>query len=206
MYLRGLWRGWLAERLGSALVSGALEELIEAAHRRLIGMNAVLASWNEAEANAAREAMIHCCGAQRWAEAMVALRPFGSVAELSLAADEVWSTMEEPDWMQAFACHPRIGGRSAVHATAKSAAWSSEEQSSAKEAAERVLAELAEGNAEYEKRFGFMYIVCATGKSVEQMLHILNRRLANDSATELREAAEQQRQITQIRLGKWLME
>ena len=68
------------------------------------------------------------------------------------------------------------------------------------------LAELAEGNEVYERRFGFTYIVCATGKSAEEMLTILNRRLAGDRAGELREAAEQQRQITQIRLGKWLIE
>jgi 2-oxo-4-hydroxy-4-carboxy--5-ureidoimidazoline (OHCU) decarboxylase len=69
-----------------------------------------------------------------------------------------------------------------------------------------VLAELTAGNALYEQRFGFTYIVCATGKSAEEMLAILNRRLAGDRAGELREAAEQQRQITQIRLGKWLIQ
>ena len=112
--------------------------------------------------------------------------------------------MEEADWMEAFACHPRIGERKAAHASAQSAAWSQQEQSSRNDAAERVLAELAEGNALYEQRFGFTYIVCATGKSAEEMLAILKRRLASDRAGELREAAEQQRQITQIRLGKWL--
>jgi len=84
--------------------------------------------------------------------------------------------------------------------------WSQQEQSSANNAAERVLAELEEGNLLYEQRFGFTYIVCATGKSAEEMLAILNRRLASDHASELIEAAEQQRQITQIRLGKWLVE
>ena len=169
-------------------------------------MNAVLAAWNNAGADEALEAMLACCGARRWAAAMVALRPIGSVAELSEAADRVWSTVEEADWMEAFACHPRIGERKAAHASAKSVAWSSQEQSSAATAAERVLAELAAGNALYEQRFGFTYIVCATGKSADEMLAILNRRLGSDRATELREAAEQQRQITQIRLGKWLVE
>jgi OHCU decarboxylase len=89
---------------------------------------------------------------------------------------------------------------------AQSAAWSREEQSSANIAADRILTELSVGNELYEKRFGFPYIVCATGKSAEEMLAILNRRLSNDRATELKEAAEQQRQITQIRLGKWLIE
>jgi OHCU decarboxylase len=168
-------------------------------------MNATLAAWNKADRAEALDAMIACCGSRRWAKAMVALRPIAGVAELSEAADRVWSTMEEADWMEAFARHPRIGERKAAHASAQSAAWSRQEQSAADNAAERVLDELAAGNAEYEQRFGFTYIVCATGKSAEEMLTILNRRLASDRAKELREAAEQQRQITQIRLGKWLI-
>jgi 2-oxo-4-hydroxy-4-carboxy-5-ureidoimidazoline decarboxylase len=169
-------------------------------------MNATLAAWNGADEAAAFDAMIACCGSKRWARAMAALRPVTSIEKLSEEADRVWSTMEEPDWMEAFACHPRIGERTAAHAVAKSAAWSAQEQSSASQAAERVLAELAAGNALYEERYGFTYIVCATGKSAEEMLAILNRRLASDHDAELREAAEQQRQITQIRLGKWLVE
>jgi OHCU decarboxylase len=169
-------------------------------------MNAVLDRWNRAEESEALRAMIACCGAERWAEAMVALRPIESVMELSVAADRVWATMGEADWMEAFACHPRIGDRKAAHAPAQSQAWSRQEQASAADADEEMLTELAEGNGRYEERFGFTYIVCATGKSAEEMLKILKRRLASDRASELREAAEQQRQITQIRLGKWLVE
>ena len=169
-------------------------------------MNANLAEWNQAPEDAAMETMIACCGARRWAEAMVALRPLNGIVELSTEADRVWSTMEEADWMEAFACHPRIGERKAAHAVAKSAAWSAQEQSSTTQAAELVMVELAAGNALYEERYGFTYIVCATGKSAEEMLSILNRRLAGSRDAELREAAEQQRQITQIRLGKWLVE
>ncbi len=169
-------------------------------------MNPTLAAWNAAAEAAALEAMLACCGSKRWAAAMVALRPIGSVAELSEAADRVWSTMQETDWLDAFACHPRIGERRPAHASAKSAAWSRQEQSAAKAANERVLAELAQGNALYEQRFGFTYIVCATGKSAQEMLAILRRRLASNREAELREAAEQQRQIIQIRLGKWLTE
>ena len=169
-------------------------------------MNAKLDAWNSADEAAALETMISCCGARRWASAMVAMRPIGSVMELSEAADRVWSTMKEADWMDAFACHPRIGERKTTHATAKSAAWSKQEQSAAASAAETVMAEIAEGNKLYEERYGFTYIVCATGKTAEEMLAILKRRLDSDRATELLEAAEQQRQITQIRLGKWLIE
>jgi OHCU decarboxylase len=169
-------------------------------------MNSVLAAWNDAEAGPAFDAMIACCGARRWASEMVVLRPIASIAELSAAADRIWAAMQEPDWMEAFACHPRIGERKAPHASKRTVAWSKQEQSSASVANERVLAELTAGNELYEQRFGFTYIVCATGKSAEEMLAILNRRLANDRLTELREAAEQQRQITQLRLGKWLLE
>jgi OHCU decarboxylase len=167
-------------------------------------MNPHLAEWNGASEAAASDTMIACCGARRWAAAMVALRPLTNILALSEAADRVWSTMEEADWMEAFACHPRIGERKAAHATAQSMAWSRQEQASASDAAERVMAELAEGNTLYEQRFGFTYIVCATGKSAEEMLDILQCRLANERTAELCEAAEQQRQIMQIRLGKWL--
>jgi OHCU decarboxylase len=167
-------------------------------------MNHNLAEWNGASEAAAMDTMIACCGARRWAAAMVALRPLTNIVALSESADSVWGTMEESDWMEAFACHPRIGERKAAHATAQSMAWSRQEQASASDAAERVMAEMAEGNTLYEQRFGFTYIVCATGKSAEEMLDILKCRLANERTAELREAAEQQRQIMQIRLGKWL--
>ena len=169
-------------------------------------MNRVLAEWNRAVAEDALDAMIACCGAKRWASAMVEQRPLASIVELSEAADRAWSEMQEVDWLEAFACHPRIGERKAVHASAQSFAWSRQEQASAASASERILSELAEGNALYAERFGFTYIVCATGKSAEEMLAILRQRLASDRDTELREAAEQQRQILQIRLGKWLMQ
>lgn len=167
-------------------------------------MNAVLAAWNQADARDALEEMMACCGARRWAEAMAARRPMRDVVELSSEADNAWSEMEEADWMEAFACHPRIGERRAAHASAQSAAWSRQEQAGAADATARVLEEMAEGNAQYEAKFGFTYIVCATGKTAEEMLAILKKRLAHTREAEVREAAEQQRQILQIRLGKWL--
>jgi 2-oxo-4-hydroxy-4-carboxy-5-ureidoimidazoline decarboxylase len=167
-------------------------------------MNKVLAAWNEAPKPVAMEAMLACCAARRWAEAVVAMRPYSGIESLSVTADQVWSTMEESDWLQAFSAHPRIGDQ--AQPEAKTAAWSQEEQSSTAIAAPEILSQLAAANKLYEKRFGFTYIVCATGKSAEEMLAIVERRLANDRETELREAAEQQRQITQIRLGKWLIE
>jgi OHCU decarboxylase len=169
-------------------------------------VTAALAAWNAADEAAAFDAMLACCGARRWAGAMVALRPIAGVEELADAADRTWGMMQESDWIEAFACHPRIGERKAAHAGAKSSAWSAQEQALTSQAAKPVLDELAAGNTLYEERYGFTYIVCATGKSAEEMLTILNRRLVNDRSAELREAAEQQRQILQIRLRKWLTE
>jgi 2-oxo-4-hydroxy-4-carboxy-5-ureidoimidazoline decarboxylase len=170
-------------------------------------VNATLAAWNAAGATEASNAMLACCEAKRWADAMVALRPIASVFALSEAADRTWATMQEADWLEAFACHPRIGERKvSMHAGERSSAWSWAEQAQTDSASENVLDEIADGNQRYEELFGFTYIVCATGKSAEEMLAILKRRLQSTRETELREAAEQQRQIMQIRLGKWLIE
>lgn len=167
-------------------------------------MNTALQTWNSADEPEAIRQLLHCCAAQRWAQALTAQRPLLNEEALFHAGDTVWATMQEPDWMDAFAAHPRIGERKAAAASAESAAWSSQEQSSVDTAQTQLLRLLAEANARYEDTFGFTYIVCATGKSAEQMLDILKRRLGNTREAELREAAEQQRQITQIRLRKWL--
>lgn len=167
-------------------------------------MNDTLAAWNTAAEPAALCAMLACCGARRWAAAMVASRPIADAVELTSAADREWGRMEEPDWLEAFACHPRIGERKSPQASVQSAVWSKQEQLLAASAAQPVQAAVAEGNVEYERRFGFTYIVCATGKTAEEMLEVLKGRLHSDRASELREAAEQQRQIMQIRMGKWL--
>jgi OHCU decarboxylase len=170
--------------------------------------NETLAAWNTADRAPALEAMLACCGAPRWAEAMVASRPIRTAEDLSAAADHAWGAMAEADWLEAFASHPRIGARKAgsesAPGQARATVWSREEQSSVASATEAVLSELAQGNALYEQRFGFTYIVRAAGRSAQEMLEILKTRLASSREAELREAAEQQRQIMQIRLGKWL--
>jgi 2-oxo-4-hydroxy-4-carboxy-5-ureidoimidazoline decarboxylase len=167
-------------------------------------MSSILSAWNALDANAAVAMLLSCCAARRWAQEVAAHRPYAAAEDLFIAADSFWATMEEPDWLEAFRAHPRIGERKAAHATAQSAQWSRQEQSAAEAAREDVLAKLTDVNLRYEQLFGFTYIVCATGKSAEEMLKILERRLASDRQSELREAAEQQRQITQIRLRKWL--
>jgi 2-oxo-4-hydroxy-4-carboxy-5-ureidoimidazoline decarboxylase len=168
-------------------------------------VNPVLARWNGLPGPEAALEILPCCGSRRWAHALARQRPFHDVAELLERSDEVWALLDSPDWDEAFASHPRIGDKKApASATEKSAAWSSQEQSGVELAGDDVQERLRRGNEEYERRFGRIYIVCATGKSAEEMLAILERRLENDEATELREADEQQRQITQLRLRKWL--
>ena len=168
-------------------------------------MNPILSAWNSAPEQSALQAMLVCCGATRWAIAMTAARPISTPESLHETADHIWSQMQEPDWLEAFASHPRIGDRKpAAHVSTQSADWSKQEQSSTQTAADQTLLRLAALNAQYEEQFGFTYIVCATGKSAEEMLAILERRLSSDLLAELCEAAEQQRQITHIRLSKWL--
>ncbi|HEY0308629.1 MAG TPA: 2-oxo-4-hydroxy-4-carboxy-5-ureidoimidazoline decarboxylase [Acidobacteriaceae bacterium] len=162
-----------------------------------------LAEWNAMNAEEAAAAVLPCCGSLAWAAKLAAGRPFASFEELSAASDTVWWALPQSDWQQAFDSHPRIGQGHAKAATERSLAWSAGEQAAATPD-EAARAALREGNARYEARFGRIFIVCATGKSATDMLGILEERLLNDDLTEMREAAEQQRQITQLRLRKWL--
>jgi 2-oxo-4-hydroxy-4-carboxy-5-ureidoimidazoline decarboxylase len=127
---------------------------------------------------------------------MVSRRPFESKEDLFKSADDAWDQCGPEDWHEAFAHHPRIGANvSGREAT---------EQAGAQSASLSVKDELARVNREYEERFGHIYIVCATGKSAEEMLSIANQRLANDPESELRIAADEQRKIMQLRLRKLL--
>ena len=164
-----------------------------------------LAELNALPGDRAAAALLGCCGSPRWAREMEMRRPFAEMDALLAAADQVWWALDPADWDDAFAAHPRIGERRAAPAQdARAAAWSAQEQSGATSAGEDAAAALAEGNAAYEQRFGRIYIVCATGKTAGQMLEILRSRLANDAATELRIAADEQAKITRLRLEKLL--
>jgi 2-oxo-4-hydroxy-4-carboxy-5-ureidoimidazoline decarboxylase len=135
---------------------------------------------------------------------MASCRPFAEEESILLASDETCRGLTEADWREAFHSHPRIGeSKAPLAAQPQSAAWSVEEQANVG-SREQVKRALAEANREYERRFKRIFIVSAAGKSAEEILSALRRRLNNDEATELREAAEQQRQITQIRLRKWM--
>jgi 2-oxo-4-hydroxy-4-carboxy-5-ureidoimidazoline decarboxylase len=156
------------------------------------------------EESAVRE-LLRCCGSTRWARAMAAARPFTSVAAVEQAADACWQTMALPDFLEAFAAHPKIGARQAgqpgLDATAQ---WSVQEQSGVNDAAQGVQERLAAGNRAYEARFGYIFIICATGKSAAEILAALEQRLRHAPAHELRIAAEEQRAIARLRLEKLL--
>jgi 2-oxo-4-hydroxy-4-carboxy-5-ureidoimidazoline decarboxylase len=154
---------------------------------------------------AATEVLRRCCGASRWVAAMVAARPFRSVEGLFLAADGAWELCSPTDWLEAFAHHPRIGDIEGLRRKfADTAAWAAGEQAGAAQADEATLAALAAGNATYEARFGHIFIVCATGKRADEMLTMLNARVANEPEAEARIAAAEQHKITRIRLEKLL--
>jgi 2-oxo-4-hydroxy-4-carboxy-5-ureidoimidazoline decarboxylase len=138
---------------------------------------------------------------------MASMRPIQEEAALLAASDQAWRSVSKEDWLEAFRSHPRIGdSRSESPVAAQSSTWSAQEQRTVATADDTIKLELAEGNLEYEQRFGRIFIVCATGKSAGEILEILQRRLQNDDATELNVAAEEQRQIMHIRLEKWLLE
>lgn len=150
---------------------------------------------------AARALLARACGSTRWVDRMLARRPFGSEAALAHAARVEWFALGEQDWLEAFSHHPRIGDRASLDERfPETHDLSQREQAGVAAARTEVLDALARDNAIYADRFGFIFIVCATGKSAEEMLQLLRDRLSNDRATELRIAAEEQAKITAIRL------
>lgn len=151
----------------------------------------------------ARARFLACCGSRAWADAMIAARPFGDRATLHANADAAWSAVDRDAWLEAFAAHPRIGARRDVEKkTGVERAWSSSEQAGAAHASDAVKAQIAQENEAYEARFGFVFLICATGKSADEMLAACRARLANTRDDELAIAAEEQRKILHLRLDK----
>jgi OHCU decarboxylase len=183
---------------------------------------------NRLDGDSAARELLRCCGSTHWARAMAAARPFQSAGAMVVAADAIWASLEPADWLEAFAAHPRIGETAGTMRTVpadapmaapsrgdsdlrrslveKNAEWSALEQSGVARAPDDVRDRLATRNRDYEARFGYIFIVCASGKSAGEMLEILERRLPNDRAVELPIAVEEQRRITRLRLEKLLDE
>ena len=158
---------------------------------------------NELPADEAVAEFAKCCGAKRWAETMTERRPYSSVEELTRIAGDTWASLSHEDWLEAFRSHPKIGEKNAAEAVSTQAQhWSGQEQSGVRNADHDTIDSLAHLNRAYEEKFGFIFIVCATGKSAAEMLAILRERLQNDAATELPIAAAEQAKITELRLKK----
>jgi len=171
----------------------------------LLTLRMTLEQLNELASSEAAAEFLKCCGSRRWAREMAHTRPFANKEALFATADVVSSSLTDEDWLEAFRAHPKIGEKKAATAqTAQEKSWSAHEQSGVARASADTVAQLAERNREYETRFGFIFIVCASGKSSDEMLALLNQRLHNDSETELRVAAQEQQKITRLRLEKLL--
>ena len=150
-----------------------------------------------------REELERCCGSKAWIDKMLPFFPADDMVELLEDAEEQWYKCSESDWKEAFAHHPKIGDMESLKKKfASTADWASGEQGGMSKASEEIIRSIAEGNKEYEKKFGYIFIICATGKSGDEMLAALEARLPNDPESEIQCAAAEQVKITKLRLEK----
>jgi 2-oxo-4-hydroxy-4-carboxy-5-ureidoimidazoline decarboxylase len=151
-----------------------------------------------------KKQLLHtCCGSTGWVNNMISALPAEDLVDLLEIAEEQWYACHEADWREAFSHHPKIGDIDSLKEKyASTAQWAEGEQSSVKQASEQTLEQLGEGNQVYEQRFGYIFIVCATGKSADEMLQLLNQRLYNNPEVEIQIAMEEQLKITRLRLEK----
>ncbi|RZK91653.1 MAG: 2-oxo-4-hydroxy-4-carboxy-5-ureidoimidazoline decarboxylase [Hymenobacter sp.] len=160
---------------------------------------------NALPAVARAEALATCCGAKAWVATLNEQFPFNSISVLYEAAEHVWYNLTETDWREAFAHHPKIGDVNALKEKfASTATWAAGEQGAVRQASQATLEALAASNDTYERKFGYIFIVCATGKSAEEMLNLLQARLPNDPSQEIHVAMGEQAKITRLRLEKLL--
>ena len=164
-----------------------------------------LAELNMLDTKERAVALIKCCGAKHWVEQMNTIFPVANEEILLNEAERIWFQCNEKDWLEAFAHHPKIGDiHSLKEKYAATSPWAEGEQSSVKQSSSEVLEALAKGNTAYEDKFGYIFIVCATGQSAKEMLDMLLLRLKNNAAQEIHIAMQEQNKITAIRLKKLL--
>ncbi|HEY0611201.1 MAG TPA: 2-oxo-4-hydroxy-4-carboxy-5-ureidoimidazoline decarboxylase [Chitinophaga sp.] len=165
-----------------------------------------LAALNSLSLPQLKEALRQCCGATAWVERMSGRFPVKDIAGLFDAASTIWRSCTEDDWKEAFSHHPQIGDLASLKQKfAATAQWAAGEQAAVQQASESTLEELAAGNRRYLEKFGYIFIVCATGKSAAEMLHLLEERLPHTPGEEIRVAMAEQEKITKIRLEKLLI-
>ena len=151
------------------------------------------------------EELTKCCGSSAWVKRMLPFIPADDMIELLEDAEEEWNKCSEEDWKEAFGHHPKIGDvESLAKKFASTAQWAAGEQSAVNVASKETIEALAEGNRLYEEKFGYIFIVCATGRSAEEMLMLLRTRLQNKPEEEILIAADEQNKITKLRIEKLL--
>ncbi|HEV8286743.1 MAG TPA: 2-oxo-4-hydroxy-4-carboxy-5-ureidoimidazoline decarboxylase [Chitinophagaceae bacterium] len=160
-----------------------------------------IAEFDHLNSEKKKEILRQCCGSSAWIEKMLTIPPAEDLIDLFEDAEEKWYECNEEDWKEAFSHHPKIGDINSLKEKFSSG-FAEGEQSSIKQASELTLQSLAEGNKAYEEKFGYIFIVCATSKSAEEMLGILTARLHNDPKEEIKIAMEEQNKITRLRLEK----
>lgn len=153
----------------------------------------------------ATKELLQCCGSKRWASATATGRPYDTLEILLATSNDIWWSLDRSDWLEAFRSHPKIGEKKAAgKVSAQSQQWSGQEQSGIDAASNETVSSLAALNEAYEQKFGFIFILCATGKTSDEMLTALRDRLQHDVDAELPIAAAEQSKITELRLKKLL--
>ena len=163
-----------------------------------------LADLNQGDREQARIELLKCCGSNNWVNNILAARPFSSVAQLHVQAETIWLDLGKDDYLEAFASHPKIGESKVPEKAKNTENWTRKEQAGILSASDPVKLKLEKHNYKYEKKFGYIFIVCATGKSAEEMLEMLQHRLENSAPIELNIAAYEQNKITLLRLNNML--
>ena len=162
-----------------------------------------LSEFNKQNPDKSKEDLFKCCGSTSWVNKLMKHFPFVSIADLKIHSDQVWFSCQKNDWLEAFSHHPKIGDKTDANKNLSSTSeWASQEQSAVKDAGQNILSDLSIGNQLYEKKFGYIYIICATGKTAGEMLDILTDRLRNSPEEELLIAINEQNKITHLRIDK----
>ena len=162
-----------------------------------------IAEFDHLDVEEKKKLLLTCCGSTAWVDKVIAALPAEDLVDLLEIAEEQWYACHEADWREAFSHHPQIGDLDSLKEKfSDTAQWAAGEQASVQQASEKTLEQLAEGNQVYKERFGYIFIVCATGKSADEMLTILNQRLYNSPEVEIQIAMEEQVKITKLRLEK----
>lgn len=161
-----------------------------------------LEEFNNLDREEAKKLLFTCCGSTKWVNGVMKYFPFNSISEIKILSDKIWFTCDYDDKLEAFSHHPKIGEKNIADRHASTREWAGEEQSGVRYSDEAILNALHEANIRYENNFGFIFIVCATGKSAGEMLSMLNERINNNLNKEIQIAAEEQKKITHIRIDK----